>query len=158
MNDPELTVILDAVSSGQRPMRDRTRDMQRLIRDAEQAHRPWARVEADAAELDGYAKRIKSHMKATCTVTVRKHTRSTVIGVPRVVNGEIEWHQVEAADATFAEMRGHLDMLNANARALRGNIRTIERLISLEDKAPGSSTVGQALGTLHTTIEEVLAA
>mgnify|MGYP003450757030 CR=1 FL=1 len=42
MNNPELTAILDEVSAGRMSTGQRAHRMQQLIRDAEQAHRPFA--------------------------------------------------------------------------------------------------------------------
>ena len=76
MNNPELTAILDEVSAGRMSTGQRAHRMQQLIRDAEQAHRPFAAMVAADAELAGYQRMIKTHMKATCQVVVRKRTQS----------------------------------------------------------------------------------
>ena len=62
MNNPELTAILDEVSAGRMSTGQRAHRMQQLIRDAEQAHRPFAAMVAADAELAGYQRMIKTHM------------------------------------------------------------------------------------------------
>ena len=51
MTNPELTAILDEVSAGRMSTGQRAHRMQQLIRDAEQAHRPFAAMVAADAEL-----------------------------------------------------------------------------------------------------------
>ena len=159
MNNPELTAILDEVSAGRMSTGQRAHRMQQLIRDAEQAHRPFAAMVAADAELAGYQRMIKAHMKATCQVVVRKRTQSTVIGVRRPDhNGVVRWQQVPLAEATWVELADHMDMLRANAKSLRANINLVAKLLDLHSQAPGASTVGEAIAELETTVETVIGA
>ena len=131
-----------------------------IVDDGEQAHRQWAHDVKRRALLAGYGSIIKSHMKARCLTKVkrRKSPTTTVIGVPRSVDGRIQWHQVSMADATLEELRDHREMLRANASAIRSNLRNIDRVIALAEQAPGARTAGEAATRLGTSIEKVLAA
>lgn len=160
MIEPELLELLDEVSDGNLTTGQRAADLYDKLSDARQAHRPWANRLLRDATLAGLQSVIKKHMKARAVVKVkaRPEPTSTIIGVPSSVDGRIVWHQKAMSDVTWVELGDYLDMLRANQRAINRNVKQIKALLELRDQAPGSCTVGQALGTLHTTIEEVLAA
>lgn len=155
----ELDVMLDLVSEGRKSTRARAEELHALLRDAEQAQRPWVRQILLDATLAGLGSVVKRHMKAKCMVPTRRRTTTTVIGIQREnAAGDMEWQQVPMIEATFDELRQYQQMLKVNAATLRKNTRMIDRLLDLQHQAPGTETVGEAMAQLETTVETVIGA
>lgn len=154
----EYRQMLDEVCSGDLSTGERAAKLRDLLLDAEQAHRDFARDVLRDAQLAGLAKTIKAHQKAAQRVTLKKATRSSVIGVRRTSAGRPAWHQVPLDGVTWDELTAHIERAKTNARALGINARVAEKLLKLRDGHPSADGPGDALAEMGVTLEAYIEA
>lgn len=151
-------VVSEAESTG-----DRARLMAEKIHDAVQAHRTWAMTAQYSAEIDGYAAAIKTYLKRT-RVIVLIDEGSRQVAKPRTIGakkrgkaGEVVDLQLPMEALTFDQLREKRREYLIQKKAYTDNIAVTDRLLALEEMAPGCNTPAEAAKALGTTLDDYLA-
>lgn len=139
----------------------RTDAIERIITDAVQAHRPWARDLERQATRDGLYDHLKKWEKKQRTVPVVRDElvveRSTTVGVQRRdEDGVRRWTQEPLLTLTRAEVADRKVAALRQARAYTHDAAEMDRLLALFDLAPDAQTVEEALDAVGTTLGEWL--
>jgi hypothetical protein len=140
--------------------RDRVDVMERVVDDAIQAHRFWARDCDREARRAGYATQIKAYLKRTRVVFV---SRNATVEKPRVVgfkrrsaDGVVYDVQALLETATFDELYRKRQESLQQVKSYSDTVALLDRLIALKDLHPTASTVAEALTAHGTSLDEYL--
>lgn len=156
----EYEAMMALVVASSKNTRDRTKLIAKLLNDAVQAHRPWARDVEYQAIRTGLAKEIKAYQDRTRALVSHD---GQVLNLPSIqsrriqsVDGEIyfqrelievwSWEQIEAK-RTEALVGQH---------AYTSKIAHYDALLALRDMAPGAKTPDEAVRQLGTTVDQWL--
>lgn len=150
-------VIAEAESTG-----ERARLMQAKINDAIQAHREWAMDVERTAALDGYSAAIKVHLKRTRVVVNvggdRPAIKPRTIGTKRQgQDGKVIDLQLPFEVLTFDQLRHKRREYITQVQAYTDNLAFADRLLALEEMAPGSTTPAEAARMLGVILDDYLA-
>jgi hypothetical protein len=150
-------VVSEAEGTG-----DRARLMADKIHDAIQAQRSWAAGVQFAAEIDGYAAAVKAYLKRTRVVVIvdqdREISKPRTIGVKRRdKDGTVVDLQLPMEVLTFDQLREKRREYIRQLKAYTDNVAVADRLLALEEMAPGSSTPTEAAAQLGVTLDDYLA-
>lgn len=172
LTSEEIAELDDAVHEAYRPTPGVQRThaeaaadfLQRILPDAEQAHRRWAwAVRAEAMDR-GLRALLQDRWKSrggkfTATVAgkekVRDRTRGKVIVDPET--GVRSWTQMELDFDTATDLRDKIADAVRDIDENRANISIFRRLLDLVEST-GAETVADALAAIGVTLEEYLAA
>lgn len=132
------------------------------LRDASQAHRPWADEVMLDAITRGSASIIKADYKRANQVAVmsdgRSLEKSRVIGVRRrTASGAQSFEQTLFDFVNAEELREKRKEYMANALAYSDNIAVVDKLLDLCERGH-SDIPANAAANLHTTVDAWLAA
>ena len=149
-------VLVQAEGTG-----ERARLMQQKIDDAVQAQREWASLVKRNAEIDGYAAAIKVHLKRTrvvVNINDREVSKPRTIGTKRTDDaGKVIDLQLPFEVLTFDQIRDKRKEYLAQARAYSDNVAMTDRLLALEEMAPGHATPAEAARALGISLDDYLA-
>ena len=150
-------VLAEAEGTG-----DRARLLANKVHDAIQAHRSWAQQVQWDAQVTGYAAAVKTYLKRT-RVVVNIHDRE--VSKPRTIgtkrrdeDGNVVDLQLPLEVLTFDQIREKRREYVRQVKAYTDNLAVADRLLALEEMAPGSATPAEAAKTLGTTLDDYLAA
>lgn len=151
-----LEVVSEAEGTG-----ERTHLMAAKIDDAVQAQRTWAVEVQRTAQYDGYSNAIKAYLKRTrvvINIADREVSKPRTIGTKRKDQaGTVVDLQLPLEVLTFDQIRDKRVEYVRQARAYTDNIAVTDRLLALQDMAPGANTPGEATKALGITLDEYLA-
>lgn len=130
----------------------------RLLRDAEQAHQPFARPELEACLVAGAQHRVKGHIKARCIVpaSTRGGRKTVDVNTVRSTRRDGKWHSLPLGQFTIPELTDLVDR-DTRARNRATDRLEPERRLLAEVKGRTEATVEEALAAVGTTLPEVLA-
>lgn len=160
----ELNVLLDAVIDNRehttRPARARA--VLDLLRDATQAHRPWADAIIEEALIAGLARIIKQRedsrarvLVATTTGTVERKASRAVMVVDREGNKVVQQKLIQ--EFTWDHLDQHDGMLGRQIGNLADSRRMVARLMELRERFPDTTGPAEACARLGLTVDEFLA-
>lgn len=140
--------------------RDAGKRLVKLLRDAEQAHVPWAAAELEALLIDGAMARCKTFKhdgKRVETVDGAKvkTTGGTISRDP--VTGELMYEQLAFADMERAQIQHHRRTLAKTILTEAATVAALDRLLEKLDQVPEATTPREACAQLGTTVERVMA-
>jgi hypothetical protein len=143
--------------------RDRTEEFLRLLHDADQAHRLFARDVLRDAEQRGAASIIKAWFKRSQRIAVSYQgevlTKTRVVGAQAIGDdGQAYVVQTLFDLLTFDQIAAKLEWYRRQRQAYTANIHVCERLLLLQKLAPGASTPAEACELVGTTVDAFLAA
>lgn len=159
----EYERLMDEVVNEAETTGDRARLMADKIHDAIQAQRSWAMGVQYAAEIDGYAAAVKVYLKRKRVVVLvddagRQIEKPRTIGAKRRDGaGKVVDLQLPLEVLTFDQVREKRREYLAQQKAYTDNIAVADRLLALEEMAPGCSTPAAAAKALGTTLDDYLA-
>lgn len=156
----EYEVMLDAVIESSKNTGDRLNTFERLLNDAVQAHRPWARDVERVAIRAGLGKEIKAHQDR-----IRAHVSydGRVLDLPRVQArrvaspaGEVVYQRELIELWTWSEIEAKRNEALSGQSAYTSKIAHYDALLALRDMAPGSTSPVDAARQLETTVDQWL--
>lgn len=128
-------------------------DLDRMLLDAVQAGRSWAKyIRADALDA-GLQKMAKAHRREQ-TKTVKGPVATTV----GVVGSSGKYEQLPLLDCTPGQLREKLSERNVRRETETRNIGALRKFIAVCDRHPKCKTLGAALRAEGLSLAEVLAA
>lgn len=134
--------------------------LERLLNDALQAHRFWARDVERHALRTGLRAQIKQHLDRRKVV---RPARDVLVEKPRVVGiqrrteaGQVYFAQVAYDVMTFDELRAKRGEVLRQLRAYSDTIALIDRLLALADMHPEAKTVQEALDLHEMSLDDYL--
>lgn len=158
----EYEALMNEVLNEAEGTGDRARLMANKIADAIQAHRSWALTVQWDAQVTGYAAAVKTYLKRTRVVVNiedREVAKPRTIGVKRRDDeGNVVDLQLPLEVLTFDQVREKRAEYLRQQKAYTDNVAVADRLLALEDLAPGCKTPADAVAELGLTLEEYLAA
>jgi hypothetical protein len=142
--------------------KDRTEEFLKLLQDAAQARRIFARDILREIEMAGAAALLKRWNKQTSRVAVAYDGR--ILSKPRTVGttradelGKRYAVQTLFDLMTFDEIERKVREYQKQVSSYKENIHLAETLLALRRKAPGAQTPAEACARLGTTVEAYLA-
>lgn len=141
---------------------ERTHRFIAIIRDAEQAHRPWAREVLDDMIYRGAANILRAEEKRQTHSTVEFKRDGKTVSAPRILgvrrataNGGMAYERALFDDMTVEELAVKRDEFRAGEKTYGEDADVIESLLDLCVQA-GAFTPGEAVRQLGIPIEEWL--
>lgn len=157
----EHDIAIETAWAAGRNDRERTERFTKLVLDAEQAQRQWAKDVLVAAQREGLWRRLKDHHRAIEPLTVSfagsQHTVPRLGGVARKKDGAVEYEQMSFLDMTRDELLDKQREYKATAFAARRNKFLVGVLIQLIDSAEDCTTARQAGAQLGVDVDEYVA-
>ena len=141
--------------------RDAAKRLVAKLRDAEQAHVPWAVAELEALLMDGARARCRTwwQTRQPKVETRDGKTIKTAGGTRRrdTVTGDMAFEQLAFADMERPQLEDHITMLVRQTATEESTIRALRRLLNTMDEVPEAKTPREACIKLGTTVEAVMA-
>jgi hypothetical protein len=157
----EFETLLQEVCEQADGTGERCAVMDRLVSDAQQAHRDWAYDVERQARLIGYAFEIKGWLKRNRKVVAiggRKIRKPSVIGTQRADgNGGVIDYQLPFVTLTFEELRKKRREYMQQIQAYNDNVALMDKLLALEEMAPATGTPKEAARHIGIDLDDYLA-
>ena len=157
----EYDDLLRQVITDEERTSERTALMLRLVEDAVQAQRPWARdVQVEALAI-GHAAQFKSFLKRDRALV---NYRGELVAKPRVIgvsrkgdDGSTYVVQEMFSALPFQELREKRREYLGNIHSYSGLVALADRLLALEEMSPESETPEDACRALGIDLDDYLA-
>lgn len=133
-----------------------------LLNDAVQAHRPWALDVQREATQRGLGSILRSYTQSRGGTLPFKHggelhLKSAIVGIERTGDNGETWIQQELlARATFREIAANRARDLKIRKAYSVRVAMEDRLLALEEMAPGTETPDEACAQLGISLDDYL--
>lgn len=156
----EYVALMEAVIAASKNTHDRVDVFERLLNDAVQAHRPWARDLERLAVRDGLRREIKAHTDRERALVSHD---GQVLNLPSVQarrltapTGEIYYQRELIQKFTWEEIEAKRREAMQGRRTYSDKIAHYDALLALRDMAPESTSPEDAAKQLETTVDQWL--